>query len=146
MDLPHRCAVARPASCPGTQGQRLPSLAALVPGRAATLAADNHEPPAGMAEPVRRKPAELSADEVLEAMEQNGWEILGAARALGVSRPSLYKLLESHPQIRRPERIGSDELLAAFDASGGDVGRCASILQTPGEALRRHLRALGVLA
>lgn len=122
-----------------------PSLAALVPARNAP-AAESAAPDVGAAGPARRKLAELSPEEILTAMERNGWEIQGAAKLLGISRPSLYKLLESHPQIRRPERIGGDELLAAFDASGGDVGRCASILRTPGEALRRHLRALGVLA
>lgn len=128
-----------------------PSLAALVPARNAPGAQaepqEAHEPQAAESNgPTRRKLAELEPEEILTALERNGWEILGAAKALGISRPSLYKLLESHPQIRRPERIGSDELLAAYDAAGGDIARCASMLRTPGEALRRHLRALGVLA
>ena len=100
-------------------------------------------PAAGKA-PRRRLDA-LSDDEILHAMEDNGWRILGAAAQLGISRPSLYKLLETHPLIRRAEAIPAPELRAAVAEHGPDVDRCASRLRTPGEALRRHLRANGLI-
>jgi two-component system nitrogen regulation response regulator GlnG len=92
----------------------------------------------------RRKLADLSGDDVLDAMEQNGWQISGAAQHLGISRPSLYKLLEEHPDIRAAALIPAEEIDAALRAHKGDVGRCASQLKTPCEALRRHLRVLGL--
>jgi len=40
--------------------------------------------------------------------------------------------------------IPADEVKAAWRSAGGDVGQCASQLKTPSEALRRHLRVLGL--
>ncbi|MDO9193320.1 MAG: hypothetical protein Q7U12_10520, partial [Undibacterium sp.] len=62
-----------------------------------------------------------------------------------ISRPSMYKLLEAHAQIRRIEQISEEEIRQSLETSAGDVERCASLLKTPSEALRRHLRGLGLL-
>ncbi|HEY9103040.1 sigma 54-interacting transcriptional regulator [Chitinimonas sp.] len=97
--------------------------------------------------PVRRiRLAELSSAQLIDALEQQAWQIKGAAAVLGISRPSLYKLLEAHPDIRSADAIDEAELLAAWDASGGELTACASRLRTPSEALRRRLRALGCVA
>ncbi|MDQ1816829.1 sigma 54-interacting transcriptional regulator [Massilia sp. CCM 9210] len=92
----------------------------------------------------RRKLAEVSNDDLLGALEEHGWQISGAAQQLGLSRPSLYKLIEAHPAIRPAALIPRDELDAALRAHGGDLALCASLLKTPSEALRRHLRVLGL--
>jgi two-component system nitrogen regulation response regulator GlnG len=92
----------------------------------------------------RKKLAELDDAEVLEAMESNGWQISGAAQQLGISRPSLYKLIEAHPAIRPAALIPAEEISGALRAHAGDLASCASQLKTPSEALRRHLRVLGL--
>ncbi len=91
---------------------------------------------------VRRRPSALSDRDVLEAMAANDWNIQAAAQALGISRPSLYKLLEDHPDIRRPETIPEADIARAMDDCAGDVERCAALLKTPAEALRRRWRLL----
>ncbi|WP_460533658.1 sigma 54-interacting transcriptional regulator [Chitinimonas naiadis] len=97
--------------------------------------------------PVRRaRLSELSDAQLLQAMEQSAWQIRGAALALGISRPSLYKLIDAHPDIRPAERIPEAELRAALQTAAGELTVCASLLQTPSEALRRRLRALGLMA
>lgn len=93
----------------------------------------------------RKKLTEISETDVLLAMEQNDWYIQAAAQQLGISRPSMYKLLETHSQIRKGEQISQEEIRRTLEASGGDVERCAALLKTPGEALRRYLRGLGLL-
>ncbi|MES2048666.1 MAG: sigma 54-interacting transcriptional regulator [Pseudomonadota bacterium] len=93
--------------------------------------------------PPRKKLIDLSEADVLAAMEENDWYIQAAAQQLGVSRPSMYKLLETHSQIRRIEHIAADEIHRSFDAHGRDIERCASALKTPSEALRRYLRISG---
>jgi two-component system nitrogen regulation response regulator GlnG len=93
----------------------------------------------------RRALGEFSDAQVLAALHNNGWRIQGAAGELGISRPSMYKLIDAHQAIRRPEDIGVDELKGTLEASGGDVERCAAALLTPAEALRRYLRGLGLL-
>jgi len=106
----------------------------------AKVAEENAEAPP----PVRKKLADITEQDVLEAMERQHWYIQGAATALGISRPSMYKLLEAHPQIRRPEQIAAEEIRRSLEASAGDWERCAAALKTPAEALRRHLRGLGL--
>ena len=98
--------------------------------------------PRGEAAMPRRRPSALSDQEVLDAMATHNWNILAAAQALGISRPSLYKLLEDHPSIRRAETIPEHEIAGAMQASAGDVERCAAQLKTPAEALRRRWRLL----
>jgi len=94
--------------------------------------------------PVRRKVSELSNDDLVEAMERSQWQILAASRQLGVSRPTVYKLLEAHPRIRFPSEIAEEEIRTAWHACEGDLQRCASRLMTPAEALRRHVGLLGI--
>lgn len=94
--------------------------------------------------PARRR-QERGAHDVLAALDGNDWLIQRAALALGVSRPTMYKLIATHPQIRRAESIDRVELRSAMAAGGDDVRRCAAMLKTPAEALRRHLRLLGMV-
>ncbi len=99
---------------------------------------------AAASRPVRRKVSELSDDDLVEAMEKSQWQILAASKALGISRPTVYKLLEAHPLIRFPANISEEEIRAAWEACEGDLQRCASRLMTPAEALRRHVGLLGL--
>jgi DNA-binding NtrC family response regulator len=92
----------------------------------------------------RRRLSEIGPDDLLLAMEENGWQISGAAQQLAVSRPSLYKLIEAHPAIRGAAAIPAAEIATAWQASGADLTACAAALKTPSEALRRHLRVLGL--
>jgi two-component system nitrogen regulation response regulator GlnG len=117
-----------------------PVFEALVNVRRGTPAA-----PASAVPGKRRALGEFDDAEILAALHNNGWRIQGAAGELGISRPSMYKLIEAHPAIRRPDDIGADELADSLRQSGGDVERCAALLLVPLEALRRRLRGLGLL-
>jgi two-component system nitrogen regulation response regulator GlnG len=129
------------------QANEAPTLQALVGPVAGLPPPARSEPLPPAAAPGRRPLlAEIGDRAVLDAMEQNGWRIRGAALTLGISRPSLYKLLAAHPQIRAAQAIGRDELEQALQCNGGDLERAASALKTPSEPLRRHLRQLGLLA
>lgn len=97
------------------------------------------------AAPRRSDLAGIEPGAVLDAMDANAWQIRAAALALGVSRPSMYKLLAAHPLIREAAAIPFDELRLALAAEQGDVERCAGVLRTPCEALRRHLRSQGLM-
>jgi transcriptional regulator with AAA-type ATPase domain len=119
---------------------QVPAFETLVRSRTAASAS---AAPAGAAV-ARRSLDTLGDDEVLAALHKNGWQIRGAASELGISRPSMYKLIGVHPAIRRPESIPADELRRGLEAGAGDIGHCAALLQTPLEALRRHLRTLGL--
>lgn len=93
----------------------------------------------------RLRLSELDHEAVLEALEHNDWRVGAAALALGVSRPSMYKLIDDHPAIRAAAAIPLDELRRVVAQHGDDIRCCARALKTPGEALRRHLRGVGLL-
>lgn len=109
------------------------------PGRVTASAAPGAPPTAA---PRRKKLAELSDADVLGALDANGWHVQGAARQLGISRPSMYRLIDANAQIRAAGEIPAAEIAAALARSGGDLAACAALLRTPSEALRRHLSAL----
>ena len=94
----------------------------------------------------RKKLSDIDAQDVLAAMENNDWMIQAAAQELHISRPSMYKLLEAHPQIRRIDQITPAEIEHAWQQTAGDVENCASQLKTPVDALRRFLRSKGCLS
>jgi transcriptional regulator with AAA-type ATPase domain len=124
-----------------------PAMAQLAGGATAPPAGDKARatpaPPRRPADGVaRRKPSALHDGDVFDAMAGNGWNIQAAAQALGISRPSLYKLLEDHPVIRRAELIAPNDIARAMSECAGDVGRCAALLKTPADALRRRWRLL----
>lgn len=98
--------------------------------------------PAHAEKQTRRKLNELSEEDVLAALEENEWNIQSAAQALGISRPSMYKLMEVNLKIRRVEKIPAEEIQQAWQASKNDIEACASLLKTPAEALRRHLKTI----
>jgi two-component system nitrogen regulation response regulator GlnG len=93
----------------------------------------------------RKKLSELTEQDVINAMEKHRWTIQYAAQELGISRPSMYKLIEAHSQIRRIEQIPIEEIRLKMAQTDNDVDECASRLKTPSEALRRHLRGLGLI-
>jgi len=113
-----------------------PSAARVVPADVPPMA------PAVTEAAPRRRPSALTDGDVLAAMVDNEWNIQAAARALGISRPSMYKLLEAHAQIRWAEQIPAQEIARAMAGCGEDVASAASVLQTPTESLRREVRRL----
>lgn len=109
------------------------------PGRVTSSTARETPPPATAARR-KKKLSELSDADVLGALDDNDWYILGAARQLGISRPSMYLLIDANARIRAPEQIPAPEMAAAVASSAGQLEVCAAILKTPSEALRRFLR------
>ena len=93
----------------------------------------------------RKKLRDLTEDDVISALNRHQWTIQYAADELGISRPSMYKLIEANRQIRRVEQIPFEEIKLQLNETKNNVEQCAALLKTPSEALRRHLRGLGVL-
>jgi two-component system nitrogen regulation response regulator GlnG len=135
-----------PGSAAGHAMAAAANLAAAGVPAAGSPAAGSPAVPAAspLSAPVRKKLADITEQDVLQAMQNNDWYIQGAAQELGISRPSMYKLLESHSQIRRPDQIDAADIRHALANAQSDVEACAAALKTPSEALRRHLRTLGL--
>jgi two-component system nitrogen regulation response regulator GlnG len=123
-------------------GEPATSLAALLPGAPA-------EPPGPTApfEPVgpraARAAGELSDDALIAAMQTHDWQISATARALGISRKTLYARIGQSEQMRKARDLTALELKDALARAGGDLGKAAAALKVSFRALQLRLRELG---
>lgn len=109
--------------------------------------------PEAPAEPARRKapagtyrsPSEIADEELLEALRANRWELKGAAESLGISRPSLYLLLEKHPEIRTARDLSRAEILECRQACGDDLDAMANHLEVSRKGLQQKMKEIGLL-
>lgn len=120
---------------------------ALPPGFADAAAApmsSSPAPPAAArtAPAPRRRPADISEEELLNALEQNRWDLKATAAALDIARPSLYMLLDKAPHIRTVRNLTAEELARSHRECGGDLDAMAARLQVSRGALRRRIREL----
>ena len=80
--------------------------------------------------------------ELLEALEQNRWDLKATAQVLAISRPSLYMLLERFPQLRAMRNLTAEQLAQCYRDCGGNLDAMATLLHISQGALRRRLREL----
>jgi DNA-binding NtrC family response regulator len=116
-------------------------------GRAPRPAAE-----AAPAPPVRRKaaaaqyraPSEVSEEEILAALRANHWELKSAATQLGISRPSLYVLIEKMPGIRKAIDLTAADVEEARQATGGNLDAMAERLEVSKRGLVQRMKQLGM--
>ncbi len=92
----------------------------------------------------KRVPAGISDDELLDALRSNGFGVRAAAKALGISKTSLYQLMDSRPAIRQAKDLSEAELETSWTAHDGDTQRMSDELQVSRAALRRRMTELGL--
>lgn len=112
------------------------------------LREDSTETGQGMAAAPRARdrykdPATVSDAELLQALDKNGWRIMPAAKALGISRTSMYALLKQSREVRAAREISTEDILEAVEGET-DLDKCAARLKTPREALKRRIREIGL--
>jgi len=92
VPMPHAPAPAprSPSASPGTRGS----------SRAPEGGPDGSEPPEAAAAP--------SDERIRQALEENGGNVRGTARALGMHRNQLRRWLDKHPEVKTPDP-GRDE-------------------------------------
>lgn len=90
----------------------------------------------------RRRPADISEEELLSALEQNRWDLKATAAALGIARPSLYMLLDRAPHIRTVRNLTQEDIVHSHRECGGDLDEMAARLRVSRSALRRRIREL----
>jgi two-component system, NtrC family, nitrogen regulation response regulator GlnG len=125
-------------------GSRTPPPAEAEPPRITPLP---EEPP-----PIRkragamayRSPAGVTEAEIVEALRACRWELKPAAERLGISRPSLYLLIEKFPSIRKAADLTRAEILEAREACGGDLEATADRLEVSKKGLQQRMAQLGM--
>jgi two-component system, NtrC family, nitrogen regulation response regulator GlnG len=113
------------------------------------LLRDTSEPPAGPA-PASRPAAPvggaalLDEETVLAALRAHRFRVGATARALGVSRTTLYARLDASERIRKAKDVPEDELRRAFADLDGDAERMAERLEVSSRGILLRLRDLGL--
>ncbi|MGE0326955.1 MAG: sigma 54-interacting transcriptional regulator [Polyangiaceae bacterium] len=87
---------------------------------------------------------EIDEDELLRVLREHDFKRDGAAKALGISRTSLYELINRSSKIRKSTDLTGDEIRTAISTAGGDLKRVASELGVSQRGLRLRMRELGV--
>ncbi len=91
-----------------------------------------------------RSPAEVTETELLEALRSHRWEVKPAAEHLGVSRPSLYLLIDKFPSIRKAVDLTREEILEARQACGGSLEAMVDHLEVSKKGLLQRMTQLGI--
>jgi two-component system nitrogen regulation response regulator GlnG len=91
-----------------------------------------------------RSPADVPEAEILAALRDNHWEIKSAAAQLGISRPSLYVLLDKLPAIRKVADLPAADVQGAWEQTGGDLDAMVERLEVSKRALLQRLKQLGI--
>ncbi len=95
---------------------------------------------------VFRSPQDVSEEELLAALAANRWEPRATAGQLGISRPSLYFLLDSFPSARKAMDLSREEIIEAGQRCGGRLREMVAILQVSEAGIRRRMKQLGLLS
>jgi two-component system nitrogen regulation response regulator GlnG len=109
-------------------------------------------PPAGpVAVPRRRagaqeyrSPAEVTETELVEALRATHWEVKLAAERLGISRPSLYLLIDKFPSLRKAADLSREEILEARELCGGSLDAMVARLEVSKKGLVQRITQLGI--
>jgi two-component system, NtrC family, nitrogen regulation response regulator GlnG len=91
-----------------------------------------------------RSPQEVGEQEVVDALRAHAWEVKPAAEQLGISRPSLYNLIEKFPSIRKARDLTRTEILEGRTRAGGDLDATAAHLEVSKKGLQQRMRELGI--
>ncbi|HKH45562.1 MAG TPA: sigma-54 dependent transcriptional regulator [Thermoanaerobaculia bacterium] len=109
-------------------------------------AASNPAPPNAPIAVRRRKPADVSRDELLAVLRAHRWRLKSAAEELGISRPSLYVLIEHCPEIRKAGDLTVEEIVLCHRECGGDLDLMVERLMVSRDALHRRIREIGLVS
>ncbi|MEM7584996.1 MAG: sigma 54-interacting transcriptional regulator, partial [Acidobacteriota bacterium] len=93
---------------------------------------------------VYRSPAEIDEDEMIEALRAHAFNLQSAADFLGISRPSLYKLIAKSSRVRKASDLSADEIARCRSEHGPDLAVVAERLEVSRRALRRRMTELGL--
>ncbi len=102
--------------------------------------------PPAPARTVFRSPQDVSEEELLAALAAHRWQPRATAQQLGISRPSLYFLLDAFPSTRKAMDLSGEEIAAAGERCCGRLREMAAMLQVSEAGIRRRMKQLGLLS
>ena len=91
-----------------------------------------------------RDPGEVGEEELMAALRVYQYRLKPAAEALGISRPSLYVLVDACPRIRKASELGREEIESVAERCGGRIQAMAEELKVSRPGLRMRMKELGI--
>jgi two-component system nitrogen regulation response regulator GlnG len=92
----------------------------------------------------RVRPEELQESSLLSALREEEFMVAAAARRLGISRTSLYALMEKSPNVRKARDLTEADIRAALDGGAHGLRAAASQLEVSERGLRLRMTELGL--
>ncbi len=133
----------------GPQLERLLQEASALRGRSEEPEGEAAAPvaPVPARRPVReryRDPAEIAEEELVAALREHRWAVKPTAEALGVSRTSLYALIERSDAVRKASDLSREEILRIRSEQDGDLEAMGRALEVSTPGLRQRMKELGL--
>lgn len=92
-----------------------------------------------------RKPRYIDDKELIQAFENNRYDLKNTAESLGISRASIYKLVDSNPLFRKAGDLSVEEIEACFYQKDGDIEQMVGVLKVSKFALKRRLKEIQLI-
>ncbi|RKH59776.1 sigma 54-interacting transcriptional regulator, partial [Corallococcus aberystwythensis] len=116
----------------------------LSPQAPSPVSEDTPAPSSEARAPARRKPSDVSEQEVLEALRACAWDLKATADWLGIPRSSVYVLIDKSSLLRTARDLSPEEITRCFHECEGDLDRMVQKLEVSRRALQRRVRELGL--
>jgi two-component system nitrogen regulation response regulator GlnG len=87
-------------------------------------------------------PSEIGEGKLLEALGRNAWDVTATARHLGISRTSLYVLMDASPNVRKAKDLSAEEIRSCAEEHAGELKAMAQALRVSLRGLRLRLKDL----
>jgi two-component system, NtrC family, nitrogen regulation response regulator GlnG len=100
--------------------------------------------PAGRARRQYRHPSEVGEVELLAALAAQRWRLAPTAEQLGISRTSLYTLIDRCTGIRKAADLARGEIESSLQRRRGDVDAMAEDLRVSRHGLQLRMTELGL--
>jgi two-component system, NtrC family, nitrogen regulation response regulator GlnG len=100
--------------------------------------------PASASRPTYRRPAEVKEEELLAALAANRWRLAATAAQLGLSRTSLYTLIDRCAGIRKAADLDRAEIERALARHGHDLDTVVEELRVSRHGLQLRMTELGL--
>ncbi|MGM0577800.1 MAG: sigma 54-interacting transcriptional regulator [Myxococcota bacterium] len=94
--------------------------------------------------PRTMEPSDIGEDHLVETLRRHRWQPSRAARALGISRTSLYKLMDASERVRKAGDLTDEELRRAYETCSGDPAAMSDLLMVSKRGLLLRLQQLGL--
>lgn len=89
-----------------------------------------------------KHPSEISSEELLRVLRQHDFRLAPTAKALGLSRTTLYAMIEASGAVRKASSLSKLEVEEAMHSTQNDLIAAARMLEVSVHALKLRLKAL----